>query len=195
MCASRVEFIRHLRTKYSFEIFDRVLAREFCEKRKKLYKIIGYFERYYSFRIFFFKSSEIVWKNAKIYITIFIFLRTVIFSNINFVKTGEGRRYFSYFNRSKNIPHRFETSFSFYFHLILVALTSFPFLHFSLPSSFTSPPPFFRFVLTDCFTFLSPATILLLSPRHLLVPVQKLRYKFNWAFPARSWRLYHRHSL
>ena len=146
--------------------------------RRNNWIFVEYFERYYSFRTFFFKSWG---RNCleKVYITIFIFLRTVIFSNINFVKTGEGGRYFSYFNRSKNIPHRFETSFSFYFHLILVALTSFPFLHFSLPSSFTSPPPFFCFVLTDCFTFLSPATILLLSPRHLLVPVQKLRYKFN----------------
>lgn len=49
-----------------------------------------------------------------------------------------------------------------------------------LSPSFFLPPLFF--ILTDCFTFLSPATILLLSPHHLHSlpsPVQKLRYKFN----------------
>lgn len=59
--------------------------------------------------------------------------------------------------------------------------SSFPFLYSSF-SLFLPPSPFFRFVLTDCFTFLSPATILLLSPHHLHSlpsPVQKLRYKFN----------------
>lgn len=58
--------------------------------------------------------------------------------------------------------------------------SSFPF--YSSFSLFLPPSPFFRFVLTDCFTFLSPATILLLSPHHLHSlpsPVQKLRYKFN----------------
>lgn len=106
--------------------------------RRNNWIFVGYFERYYSFRIFFFKSSEIVWKNAKIYIKIFIFLRTVIFSNINFVKTGEGRRYFSYFNRSKNILHRNFFLFLFSPHsrrtnLFPPFLSSFLFL---IPSSF-----------------------------------------------------------
>lgn len=139
MCASCVEFIRHLE-----EIFVRfsIVSWEFWKKERKVVRRNSWIREIIHSISYLFSESSILKFVLKFF---FFFFRYpfVIFL----------------FSSIENIPHpRF------------------------LSSILLSPSPFFRFVLTDCFTFLSPATILLLSPHHLHSlpsPVQKLRYKFN----------------
>lgn len=143
MCASCVEFIRHLE-----EIFVRfsIVSWEFWKKERKVVRRNSWIREIIHSISYLFSESSILKFVLK-----FFFFFSIPFRN------------FLIFVDRKHPS------------------SSFPFLYSSF-SLFLPPSPFFRFVLTDCFTFLSPATILLLSPHHLHSlpsPVQKLRYKFN----------------